>query len=147
MMKVVEENSNFIPSCPLEKIKKGDFHSWIEDSNEKVVYDPHFPQYDDVKEIHGIDEDAEQIHYKFSNQEKCCEKVRRRAIELTIQYSHMAETGGRAAAFLMEPRFGFCSVNCHLFMRKPENRNKGYKFAIGAMGWDTGCGDTWFEYG
>tara|TARA_R100000654_G_scaffold3207_5_gene11125 strand:+ start:7715 stop:8203 length:489 start_codon:yes stop_codon:yes gene_type:complete len=124
--------------------EKGDFHVWVEDASGNVVHDPHFWQYDAIKETHGCDPDEPKQYRRFHNQKECRDLVMKKAIRNACMYENMISQG---MTFLGEDRFGFCPINAHYFMRRPENKGKGYKVVVGAMGWKKGNGEVWWEYG
>ena len=149
------ECSNYEPGAPELKIAKGDFHTWIEDKEGNIVFDPWFLEYDLTKELRGIDKDAKQVHYKFVNQEKCAKLAMKSAIERSLEFSAMFGIGGVCAGQhdwiegnwgLDHPRHGFCNLNCFNHMKKVNGKDKGYKIVVGAMGWEED-GSVHLEYG
>ena len=139
------ESSNFDPDIsPESKIEKGEFHTWIEDKQGNIVFDPHFFEYDLMKECRGIEKDAKRVHYKFTNQDNCVKIAMRRAIERAIEVDGLFGTG--RDNYFWEPRHGFCNLNCYNHMKRVNGKEKGYKVVVGAMGWEED-GSVHVEYG
>ena len=133
-------NSNLIRGgmSDIEKCQATWFHAWVEDQQGNVVFDPEFvAEYGFFKRMNGCDRETPMVHHRYENQKECAMVVMKQAIQRAISLERIG--------FPPQYRAGFCSINCHYFMR--ENKGKGFKVVVGAAGWKKKKGGIHFEWG
>ena len=119
-------------------VKKGDYHCWVVDKSGKVVNDPYFSLYDFVRKIHGCP--SKEMHYKefpTEVQKLAWKFIKENKMPIT-------KTKGWAKAFYKTPQVNHCPYNAAAFVIK--NKGKGYRIAVGSMGWKS-ANSIWWEFG
>ena len=110
-----------------------DAHAWCEDKDGKVVFDPHFKEYDLIKKIRDLEGEPQyeevstlsrQVMVIIKRQIKDAKRQgKQQGIKLT---SEMIMT-----MFLEQPAFGNCFLNAYAYRWF----NPEVKMRVGKMGW------------
>ena len=120
-----------------EKIARNDFHCWVVDKDDKLIFDPYFKSYDFVRKVHGC-----------SNKKMFYEEWDKTSQQKmwSLQEKKMTKLGLIAIArFGNDAQDGYCSYNCQGFMSL--NQGKDYRICIGKMGWMKEDKSVWWEFG
>jgi len=123
-----------------------DFHAWIEDKEGNVIFDPHFPEYDEIKKLQGLYGEPQ---YKAYTGEKARSlKMRCRASAkkiLKTQKKHYKMTAAQVwEQQYHHPVYGYCNFNAIAYLKKHPDS----VFKVGSMGWKRKCDDRVFwEFG
>jgi len=123
-----------------------DFHAWIEDKDGKVIYDPHFPQYDYKKKIRGLYGEPQYKAYTGEKARALCMR-NRQAVKNILKAQKKGH--GISAKQVWEqqyehPIYGYCSFNAVAYLKK----HPDVIYKVGSMGWKRKADDRVFwEYG
>jgi hypothetical protein len=124
-----------------------DYHTWIEDAQGNVVYDPYFKEYDFVRNFQDCWGRQRRREWDLVYQQQVWNGVRRRAKAEMTEIKRQGGTAQALWAFRKQEKPFHCSTNCMCFMKNPENKGKGYRIVVGSMGWEKADGSVHWEYG
>ena len=124
-----------------------DYHTWVVDKHGKVVYDPYFKDYDLVRKVQDCWGKQRRQEWDGVYQKMVWQDVQRRAKGEMREIKKQGGTAAQLWAFRETEKPFHCSTNCMCFKKKPENQGKGYRIAIGSMGWEKADGSVHWEYG
>jgi hypothetical protein len=122
-----------------------DFHCWVVGRDGKVIYDPYFKEYDCIRRFQKCWGKQHHCEWDLDYQKLVWKDVKRRARMEMAE----AKKQGATSAMVWKTREAekpfHCATNSMCFVRN--NRGKGYRIAIGSMGWKRLDGRVHWEYG
>jgi|TARA_R110000824_G_scaffold135413_1_gene298705 hypothetical protein len=114
-----------------------DYHCWVVDNDGNVVFDPDFNQYQYKRHIRMLKDICHREEYPIERQQEVWnywKTVKSKEVHPLIR-----------KALKQTPCGGHCQMNAGNFLKA--NRGKGYRIAIGFMGWEKEDGTVFWEYG
>ena len=120
-----------------------DYHMWVENKDGSVAFDPYFPEYDNIKQIHNLYGEPQYNPYRGVRAKKQFEISKR----LETKASKM---GWNPAEW--NPLVNFCPLNAISYLAKT-GRWDECVLQIGGMGWKKvgadgkGTDQVWWEFG
>jgi hypothetical protein len=116
---------------------KLDYHCWVVDKDGEVVFDPDFNQYKYKRTLRDLKNICHREEYPLERQQelwKFWRQVKVKEVHPLIREALKATPCG-----------GHCQMNTGNFLKA--NKGKGYRIAIGFMGWEKQDGSVFWEYG
>ena len=123
------------------------FHAWVEDKEGQVIFDPWWDDlYKPIQILHAcLDGATCRLPWNTAYEAECWDAMK---VLMKNQMSELRKMGGKYRDYWgVGYRAGRCPVNCAIFMRKEENRGKGYRIRVGSLGWKKPDGSIWWQYG
>ena len=122
-----------------------DFHCWVVGRDGKVVYDPYFKEYDFIRDLQKCWGKQRHCEWDRDYQKLVWEDVKRRARMEMVEAKKQGVTSAMVWKTRAVEKPFHCTTNSMCFARK--HKGKGYRIAIGSMGWERHDGRVHWEYG
>jgi len=110
------------------------FHTWVEDKDGKIVFDPYFIEYDVSRSWHNLRGNQRYRHWSKTDQSKQMRTIYERSQACIDYILERGYTEERYWQLYDTPTYSQCCMNSLVFLRK--NRGKGYRMVIGDMGFE-----------
>jgi len=130
--------------------KSFDLHWWCVSKKDGSIIDPHFKEYDEIKESYGFKKNIPNSYKEFSTtlQVEILQFVYKNYILKklqTIEESRLTLSKQDVLNMWCEhPRFKNCVTNAYGYWM---NNKQDCVLRIGSMGWEKSDGSIWWEYG
>ena len=132
-----------------EIVAKGDYHVWVVNDKDEIVFDPYFEEYDQCRALCQLTD--EMCHEEFSKEDQklAWGLIKKTKMKSRIDFHKMTTPNKKWWHHYIVPKHRECPYNASAYVMK--NKGKKLRIVVGKMGWrrkeSAGGQSVWWEYG